>query len=112
MLRSRAPFLVTVASTALWFGCASSPRDQNIGMDASGYEPPIFEAGASDADASDETSAGGSSGSGGTSGSTGTSGSGGGAGGSSGSGGTGSTGAGGTSVDGATDAISDAGAVG
>ncbi|MDB4980560.1 MAG: hypothetical protein JWM82_1312 [Myxococcales bacterium] len=98
MLRSRAPFLV--ASTVLWLGCASTPRDQNIGMDASGYMPPIFEAGASpDAD----EAGGGNGGPGGTGGAAGT-------GGATGTGGASGTG-GAADTDGATDAISDAGAV-
>jgi collagen type I/II/III/V/XI/XXIV/XXVII alpha len=104
MMRLRPPGIVLVAAagTALWLGCGSTPRDQNLGMDGSGYEPPLFEAGpdtgdaADDADASDET--GGASGTGGSAGAGGTA---------------GASGAGGTSgADGASDAISDAGADG
>ena len=117
-MRSRPSGLVflAVAGAACWLGCGSTPRDQNFGIDASGYEPPIFEAGPETSDADDAAdttdSTGGTSGTGGASDTGGTSGTGGsaGAGGNAGMGG--ASGAAGTSVDGASDAISDAGAVG
>jgi hypothetical protein len=110
MNRLRAPILVLVAlvGTTPWLGCGSTPRDQNIGMDATGYEPPAYEAPPSTGDADDALDAGDETSSAGGSG---------GAGGTAGAGGTGGTGAAGTStagtsVDAASDAISDAGADG